>query len=154
MALKPCKGCGKAVDTTAKACPGCGRPHPTTSSGLKAIVFVVLVGALFLGGRSLCGEIAESERSARRSPEVPGASAIEKVMNSATEQVSAGLNRQVIDDSVKQYEISKRSGTKIDACVHAGVVAAAFLQAKDEDGYTQWKATEKKDCTRAGMPGM
>jgi hypothetical protein len=35
MALKPCQGCGKQVDTTAKTCPGCGRPNPASSGALR-----------------------------------------------------------------------------------------------------------------------
>jgi hypothetical protein len=58
----------------------------------------------------------------------------------------------VVDDSVAQYDIAKRNGTRIDACVHAGMVSAAMLQAKDEAGFKKWKATEKADCRRAGVP--
>jgi len=39
-----------------------------------------------------------------------------------------------------------------DVCVHAGLVAAAYLQAKDEENYREWKATEKTDCVAAGLP--
>jgi hypothetical protein len=30
--LVPCQGCGREIDTTAKACPGCGRPDPAVAS--------------------------------------------------------------------------------------------------------------------------
>jgi hypothetical protein len=40
----------------------------------------------------------------------------------------------------------------MNACVHAGFVSAAFIQAKDEDSYKRWKAIEKTDCARAGVP--
>lgn len=59
--------------------------------------------------------------------------------------------RSVIDDSIDQYNIAKRSGSKMDACVQAGFVSAAYLQAKDEDGYKHWKDVEKADCKRAGL---
>jgi hypothetical protein len=65
---------------------------------------------------------------------------------------TTGTEMKVADDVVKQYEITKRSGTKIDVCVHAGLVSAAYLQAKDEDRYRQWKQIEKADCAAAGMP--
>jgi TM2 domain-containing membrane protein YozV len=32
MALKPCDGCGREIDTLAAACPGCGRPRDAGSS--------------------------------------------------------------------------------------------------------------------------
>lgn len=65
-----------------------------------------------------------------------------------------GIEDQVASDAVKQYEIAKRDVSQMDACVHAGMVAAAYLQAKDEPNYQQWKATERSDCAAAGMPGQ
>lgn len=62
------------------------------------------------------------------------------------------IENKVASDSITQYQIAKRNGTKIDACVQAGMVAAAFLQAKDEGQYKSWKQTEKSDCAAAGMP--
>jgi hypothetical protein len=62
------------------------------------------------------------------------------------------IEQQVAQDSVDQYNITKQSGTAIDQCVHAGMVTAAYLQAKDQSSYATWKATEKRDCAAAGMP--
>jgi len=62
------------------------------------------------------------------------------------------IQQQVAEDAVKQYEIAKRSGSAMDACVHAGLVAAAYLQAKDEANYQRWKQIEAEDCRRAGAP--
>ena len=45
MPLKPCQGCGKEVDTTAKACPHCGRPSPTGLSGAGVVGVLVAIGA-------------------------------------------------------------------------------------------------------------
>lgn len=50
-----------------------------------------------------------------------------------------------------QYGIAKRNGSDIDACVQAGMVAAAYLQAENEAGYQVWKQTEKADCAKAGL---
>ena len=63
----------------------------------------------------------------------------------------SNIEKQVASDAVKQYEIAKRSGTAMDACVHAGLVAAAYIQAKDEPSYQHWKETEKSDCRLAGV---
>lgn len=62
------------------------------------------------------------------------------------------IEKAVADDQVKQYDIAKRNGDKMQACVQAGFVKAAFLQAKDEGNYKKWMATEKTDCAAAGMP--
>ena len=63
-----------------------------------------------------------------------------------------GIHNQVASDAVKQYEMTLRSGTPIDICVHAGLVSASYLQAKDESNYQRWKLTEAADCARAGVP--
>lgn len=64
----------------------------------------------------------------------------------------ADIEAKVATDAVAQYEIAKRQGDAMQTCVQAGMVSAAFLQAKNEAQYTQWKATERADCARAGMP--
>lgn len=72
----------------------------------------------------------------------------------AGEPLLDAANRQVIDDSIKQYQIVERSGNVIDMCVHAGMVKAAYLQANDEGGYKNWSDITSKVCKAAGMPGM
>ena len=62
-----------------------------------------------------------------------------------------GIEKKVSQDAIKQYEIAKRGGSAIDACVQAGIVSASFLQAKDESNYQQWKEQEERDCRRAGI---
>lgn len=66
----------------------------------------------------------------------------------ATQQIFT----KVSNDAVRQYEMVKRQGDPIQICVHAQQVAAAYLQAQDEVGYSQWSATAKSDCKRAGVP--
>jgi hypothetical protein len=65
-----------------------------------------------------------------------------------------GLEQRVASDAVDQYEIAKRDGSAMDACVHAGLVAAAYLQAKDEPNYQLWKAKEDSDCAHARLLGQ
>jgi hypothetical protein len=59
---------------------------------------------------------------------------------------------KVATDAEARYGIAKRQGDPIQICVQAGFVSAAWLQAKNEAQYGAWKATEKADCARAGMP--
>jgi hypothetical protein len=63
-----------------------------------------------------------------------------------------GIEDQVVKDAVKQYEIAKKNGTPADICEHAGLVSAAYLQAKNEEKYRTAKAQEKQDCAAAGVP--
>lgn len=64
------------------------------------------------------------------------------------------IEQQVAADAVKQYHIAKAHGTAIDACVAAGLVSAAYLQAKDEENYAAWRTTERAECARAGLPDL
>lgn len=62
------------------------------------------------------------------------------------------IEDQVAVDAVKQYQIAERQGDRMQICVQAGLVAAAYLQAKNEASYNQWKKIQAADCKRAGLP--
>lgn len=84
-----------------------------------------------------------------------GACVILVVLTGCDQMVDAQMDdiyKQVADDAVAQYQITKQSGNPIDQCVHAGLVAAAFLQAQDQGNYARWKAIENVDCAAAGVP--
>lgn len=57
----------------------------------------------------------------------------------------------VANDAVEQYQIAARQGDKMQICVQAGFVSAAYLQAKDEANYNEWKKIEKVRCETAGI---
>ncbi len=61
------------------------------------------------------------------------------------------IENYVAQDAIKQYEIAKRQGDKVQIYVSAGLVSAAFLQAKDEENYIKWKAIEKEAGKAAGI---
>ncbi|WP_263377686.1 hypothetical protein [Granulicella paludicola] len=65
-----------------------------------------------------------------------------------------GVENKVADEVLDQYRIAKRSGSPMDACVQAGIVRAAYLQAKDEANYQRWHMTEQNDCRLAGVPDL
>ena len=69
--------------------------------------------------------------------------AVEAQMDSTYDKVSS--------DMVAQYDIAKKQGDPMQTCVQAGMVSAAYLQAKDETKYNEWKAIEKTDCKAAGI---
>jgi hypothetical protein len=86
------------------------------------------------------------------------------IKNEATETLNAGYHKKVSDDplqaikdqvakdAVDEYWIAAKSGSSVDRCVQAGIVTAAYLQAKDEDNYSSWKVMQRRDCTDAGVP--
>lgn len=65
--------------------------------------------------------------------------------------IGGGIENKVAKDAEAQYSIAARNGTAIDRCVHAGMVAAAYVQAKDETSYRIWKSRESSDCEIAGI---
>lgn len=79
---------------------------------------------------------------------VVAATACQEMANSQMKDI----HNQVADDAVKQYEIAKRQGDKIQIYVQAGMVSAAYLQAQDETNYNKWKEIEKDAARAAGMP--
>jgi hypothetical protein len=131
MAMKQCTECKTKISTDANPCPHCGKKNPHGSSKIVVIGggFLALAAVIWVLGGGLHAQVED---------------------NAA--QTMGRIEQKVAADSVAQYEIAKRGGTAIDVCVHAGFVSAAFLQAKDETNYQKWKAIEKTDCDRAGVP--
>ena len=64
----------------------------------------------------------------------------------------ADVNNAVITEMIDQYNLVKKDGSKMEICVQAETVQAAYLQAKDEDQYKHWREIASQDCTAAGMP--
>ena len=128
MAMIKCSSCGNEISPKAATCPKCGHPNEKAKhlSGGQIIGYLVFAGVLlwFFAGDGL------DKQTARE---------MQKIEN------------QVAADAVNQYQIAKRQGNAIQVCVQAGLVSAAYLQAKDEPNYQQWKKTEIEDCRRAGV---
>ena len=110
----------------------------STKDGLRNLIICLVIGG---GAWYLFGGGFEKHQDAQRQATYDEAA---KDMRAIYDQVSK--------DSVEQYAITVRQGTPIDICVHAGMVSAAYLQAKDESNYRKWKAKEAEDCNRAGVP--
>jgi hypothetical protein len=139
MALGKCRECGRECAKTAKVCPSCGVANPVKGSASAAVLGVVFVGLVVT-------YVAVSSGTK------PSSTVTANPVDAVADLGMDGIYKKVCTDAVEQYNIAKRNGTPIDACAHAGMVAAAFLQAKDERNYALWKKTEKSDCVKAGMP--
>jgi len=61
------------------------------------------------------------------------------------------INSKVAEDAVKQYEMVKKTGTPAEIYVHASMVTAAYLQAKDDANYKKWHEIQLKAAKKAGM---
>jgi hypothetical protein len=63
-----------------------------------------------------------------------------------------GLEHKVAAHEIREYEMLVRTGASaVDRCVHAGLIAATYLQAQDQDNYLIWKHKETWDCAQAGI---
>ncbi len=58
-----------------------------------------------------------------------------------------GIEKQVANDAVKEYNMAVRSGSSVDICVHASLVAASYSQAHDDINYDKWKDIEREKCS-------
>lgn len=63
-----------------------------------------------------------------------------------------GVEKSVAQDAIKEYELARKGGDKVEICARASFVVVAFSQAHDEQNYLEWKEIERKDCEDAGMP--
>ncbi|MBC7807578.1 MAG: hypothetical protein H7145_15685 [Akkermansiaceae bacterium] len=137
---KKCLFCAETIQAEAKICRFCNRNLTATESAKhesfkmtkdpntgKSVVFLLILGAWawwqFGGG-----------------------------FNMSVQRDVQNIHNTVAADFEKQYGIANRSGNAMDSCVQAGIVSAAYLQAKDDANYQKWKEIEKSDCARAGIP--
>ncbi|MFC3903196.1 hypothetical protein SAMN05421749_104282 [Acinetobacter marinus] len=92
----------------------------------------------------ISGEMDNMQVSSFTSDEVHSDEDRESI--SDVDDVLESVYQQVVDESIQEYQIAKKHGDLVDVCVQAGLVSAAQLQAKNEDGYAKWKNIEKADC--------
>jgi len=69
-----------------------------------------------------------------------------------TDSAMQDIHDKVASDAEEQYRMVEEHGTAIDKCVHAGLVAEAYLQGNNEESYARWKAIERLNCVNAGVP--
>jgi hypothetical protein len=124
-----CSSCGTEISPKAATCPKCGHPNDKAKrlSGAQVLGYLAVGGLIiwwFAGGG---------------------------LENQAAHEMQK-IENQVATDALNQYQIAKREGNAMQVCVQAGLVSAAYLQAKDESNYRVWKETEGADCRRAGVP--
>ena len=92
--------------------------------------------------------IGSSNRIAATGRVTSGISSGYHVVNAIEQTMESELT--TIDDraadEVIQYGYAVRSGTRLDACKQAGVVGAAYLDARNESAYKRWKQIEAENC--------
>lgn len=81
-------------------------------------------------------------------PEAPAA------VRALVNPMMGAIEKQVADDAVAQYETAKAVGDAMTMCTYASMAVAAYIQAKDAAKAKEWKAIEKADCAKAGMPSL
>ena len=120
-------------------------------------VGALLTVAYFVGDKAQREEAAQpkhvaqanaaTEVSSSRRTISAGARTPDPVSQSASRFMD-DINEKVIGDAEREYQIASRSGNDVDRCVHAGMVAAAYIQAHNQSGYQSWKMREEMDCHR------
>jgi len=117
---------------------------------INRVAGVVLVAACLFFAWVVFGSSSSprSEDPILRAPDV-----VESLAGQVVQREIDDIARQVAKDAVQQWVVAKKAGSKMDACVQAGLVSAALIQAKQEEVLREWKKIERADCARAGMPG-
>jgi hypothetical protein len=68
------------------------------------------------------------------------------------EQTLKSIKDSTALDLAEQFHMAAKNGAKpMEQCVQAGIVKAAYLQAKDEKQYQVWTALEQISCEEAGV---
>jgi hypothetical protein len=129
MATIKCENCSNEISEKAATCPKCGHPNKKAAHLSRGQIFLYLIAAggglwWWVGG-GFDHQVAHDMKK---------------------------IENQVATDFVDQYNIAKRQGDVMQVCIQAGIVTAAYLQAKNEESYQHWKRVEAVDCERAGLP--
>lgn len=147
MSLIKCKECGAEISSKAEMCPNCGvkllvRFHFWfVGYFLIFYFFVWFLTEYPVGSNPL-------DVFARYIPFTLGDD-YQKVDYQSS--FISDVYQEVTKDVVAQYKIAKNQGDKMQICVQAGFVAAAYLQAKDAVNYEKWQIIKREDCSRAGL---
>ena len=121
-----CPNCKKMLADNAKSCPDCGYDFTEKKNPFLGCLGTFIGVIVFLG---VLGSI--------------GINGGEEFMKNVEQSVAL--------DQEQQYQIAKNQGDKMQICVQAGLVSAAYLQANDQENFNKWKSIEKKDCRAAGL---
>lgn len=80
---------------------------------------------------------------------VVGIAGLSAWMSIGPSMVARGMAEGLID----QYQLLvDAKASELELGVRAGAVAEAYLQAKDSEGYREWKAAADRHMKAAGMP--
>jgi hypothetical protein len=125
----------------------------TTSRKFTIVFAVVTMGGI--AGLIGWGEMltpASQPQSATKLVAQPAASVTktyqEQVATSAP--VEKTPEQKVVDQMIERYRMTLTGGSLADICAQAGVVKAAYLQAGDQQGYSNWTRQEFKSCHQPG----
>lgn len=55
-----------------------------------------------------------------------------------------------IQSLLAQYDLAKRSGSRSDMCLRAGMLSATYLELNDADEYQRWLRKQEHDCQLFG----
>jgi len=105
----------------------------------------VVVYASITGGRSEQEQLASVQRYEQRERDERE---LQRVLLQAQQQAR---RNEVARDAEARYQIAARNGSAMDACVQAGFVKAAWLQAGNEAEYARWTGVHRQRCAAAGI---
>ncbi|MEC7120583.1 MAG: hypothetical protein VXW65_11880 [Pseudomonadota bacterium] len=139
-------------------CPNCGAKNPSSERSVSVILFIgiAILPILFAWvtlqkGYSLQAKIIAFGYLAVSMIVgsilfVGSGGALIQAKPEVQAQSLQDIHDQVARDAANQYNIALSQGDKVQICVQAGLVAAAYLQAERPMQYREWKLLEEERC--------
>lgn len=158
--MEECPACGVIYDKARPADAAMARPRPTAEQqaavnaalGKAALTLLGLGAVAWLAWSLVSWWPSEAEQAATRA-QLEQQTAERLAAEQRARQLDAvALRVEIARQAEARYEIARRNGTPMDACVHAGFVKAAWLETGIADTYAYWTQRTTDECARAGLP--
>ena len=118
-----CQTCNKEISKAASICPNCGHPNKKSNHlSTSTVIFYLLVATGVFYFQASGG------------------------LDAITATNLNQINQKVALDAVQQFDIAQKTASNPELCAQAGLVEAAFLQAKDAANYQKWQSIKKQHC--------
>lgn len=121
--LITCRACNNDISNAASICHNCGHLNKKSNHlSISTVIFYLLVASGVFYFQASGG------------------------LDAITASNLNQINQKVALDAAQQFNIAQKTASSPELCAQAGLVEAAFLQAKDAANYQKWQSIKKQHC--------